>query len=53
MFTPSFTPRGENSLHTVYKNGGANSEFHPHGITSTLREQLRPWGSKLAPRALS
>jgi hypothetical protein len=28
-FTPLFTPRGEHSLQTVLKNGGANREFHP------------------------
>jgi hypothetical protein len=38
------------------KNGGANREFHPQEITSPLGDkftpggQLRPWGSKCAPR---
>jgi hypothetical protein len=39
MFTPPFTPRGE--LHSsVYKNGGANKEIHPQGITSPLGDKI-------------
>jgi hypothetical protein len=48
MFTPLFTPRGEHSLlyrtlTTVYKNGVANKEFHPQGITSPLGDKNHNW----------
>jgi hypothetical protein len=52
---PFVPPRGEHSF-IVWKNGGANREFHLQGITSPLGDkftpagQLRPWGLKLAPR---
>jgi hypothetical protein len=44
------------TLFIVEKNGGANREFYPQGITSSLKDkftpggQLRPRGSKFAPR---
>jgi hypothetical protein len=52
---PFVHPQGW-TLFIVYKNGGANREFHPQGITLPLGDkltpggQLRPWGSKFAPR---
>jgi hypothetical protein len=46
MFTPSFTPRGEH--YTIYKNGGANREFHPQGITSPQGDKFHPWGHSLS-----
>jgi hypothetical protein len=47
MFTPSFTPTGEHSLLFRQKNGGANREFHPKGITSTPGDKIHPWGQSL------
>jgi hypothetical protein len=29
------------------KNGGANTEFHPQGITAPLGDKICPWGQSL------
>jgi hypothetical protein len=28
-----------------YKNGGANREFHPQGITASPGDKIHPWGT--------
>jgi hypothetical protein len=35
----------------VWKNGGAIIEFHHQVITSSLGDNVHPWGTKFAPRS--
>jgi hypothetical protein len=45
IFTPSLTPRGEQSL--LFRRMEGQTEFHPQGTKFTPGGQIRPWGQSL------